>query len=94
MSHQQLGLDKQDAFRLYLAYHEGHGGYKRQTYQSKSWLVDVARKVERQAQRYNTQLQELLERARAARVGLTGGDHKSRPGRARECHRSCHIPPM
>ena len=57
MSHQQLGLDKQDAFRLYLAYHEGHGGYKRKTYQSKGWLVDVARKVEKQAQRYNTQLQ-------------------------------------
>ncbi|MGA0150251.1 MAG: hypothetical protein ACO3LD_04135 [Luminiphilus sp.] len=57
MSHQQLGLDKQDAFRLYLAYHEGHGGYKRQTYRSKEWLVGVARKVEKQAQRYNSQLQ-------------------------------------
>ena len=57
MSHQQLGLDKQDAFRLYLAYHEGHGGYKRQTYRSKEGLVGVARKVEKQAQRYNSQLQ-------------------------------------
>ena len=60
-SHKQLGIGKQDAFRLYLAYHEGHGGYKRQTYRSKEWLVDVARKVDRQAQRYNSQLQECSE---------------------------------
>ena len=28
VSNEQLGIDKQDAFRLYLAYHEGHGGYR------------------------------------------------------------------
>jgi len=61
VSHRQLGIDKQDAFRLYLAYHEGHGGYRNQTYRSKDWLVDVARKVDRQAKRYNTQLNECAE---------------------------------
>ena len=57
VSNEQLGIDKQDAFRLYLAYHEGHGGYRKQSYRSKEWLVDVARKVDRQANRYNSQLQ-------------------------------------
>ena len=61
VSHKELGISKQDAFRLYLAYHEGHGGYKRQTYRSKDWLVDVARKVDRKAQGYNSQLQEYSE---------------------------------
>ena len=61
VSHKELGIDKQDAFRLYLAYHEGHGGYRKQSYRSKDWLVDVARKVDRQARRYNSQLQECSE---------------------------------
>ena len=60
-SNEQLGIDKQDAFRLYLAYHEGHGGYRKQSYRSKEWLVDVARKVDRQANRYNSQLQDCSE---------------------------------
>ena len=61
VSNKQLGIDRQDAFRLYLAYHEGHGGYRKQSYRSKEWLVDVARKVDRQANRYNTQLQDCSE---------------------------------
>ena len=62
VSNKQLGIDKQDAFRLYLAYHEGHGGYRKQSYRSKEWLVDVARKVDRQANRYNSQLQDCSEK--------------------------------
>ncbi len=58
VSNKELGIDKQDAFRLYLAYHEGHGGYRKQSYRSKDWLVDVARKVDRQAKRYDGQLLE------------------------------------
>ena len=61
VSHKELGISKQDAFRLYLAYHEGHGGYRKQSYRSKDWLIDVARKVDRQAQQYNAQLQECAE---------------------------------
>jgi len=56
VSHRTLGISKRDPYRQYLAYHEGHGGYKRQTYAKKKWLVKVARKVERQAKRYQTQL--------------------------------------
>ena len=61
VSNKQLGIDKQDAFRLYLAYHEGHGGYRKQSYRSKEWLVDVARKVDRRANRYDSQLQDCSE---------------------------------
>jgi len=56
VSHRTLGISKWDPYRQYLAYHEGHGGYKRQTYAKKKWLVKVARKVEKQAKRYHTQL--------------------------------------
>jgi len=61
VSHKELGISERDAFRLYLAYHEGHGGYRKQSYRSKDWLVDVARKVDRYTQRYNAQLQECAE---------------------------------
>ena len=61
VSNKELGISKQDAFRLYLAYHEGHGGYRKRSYRSKDWLIDVARKVDRQAQRYNSQLQQCAE---------------------------------
>ena len=55
-THQINGIAKDDAFRLYLNYHEGHGGYKRGTYRSKPWLVEVAKKVDRRASTYNRQL--------------------------------------
>ncbi|MGH1440670.1 MAG: transglycosylase SLT domain-containing protein [Cellvibrionaceae bacterium] len=46
-----------DTYRLYLAYHEGHGGFKRKTYQSKAWLKTVANKVAHRATNYKKQLQ-------------------------------------
>ena len=42
--------------KLYIAYHEGYGGYKRKTYRDKDWLVDVAKKVKYNAVRYERQL--------------------------------------
>lgn len=45
-----------DGYRLYLAYHEGHGGYNRASYRSKGWLLNTARKVDTRAQQYSTQL--------------------------------------
>ena len=50
------GVAKNDAYRQYLAYHEGHGGYARETYRQKPWLLKVARKVSQQADRYRSQL--------------------------------------
>jgi hypothetical protein len=55
-SKKRSGISKRDTYGLYLAYHEGHGGYNRRTYKSKKWLTDVARKVERRAGSYQQQL--------------------------------------
>lgn len=51
-------ISKNDTYNQYLAYHEGHGGFKRKTYKQKDWLIEVARKVERNAKRYQQQLQQ------------------------------------
>jgi hypothetical protein len=45
-----------DAYNLYLAYHEGNGGFQRRTYAGKKWLLDTARDVQNTATRYETQL--------------------------------------
>jgi len=57
MAHQKLGISKWDAYNLYLAYHEGMGGWKRKTYHRKPWLMKVSKKVKRRAARYAAQLQ-------------------------------------
>ncbi len=51
----EIPLD--DTRRQYLAYHEGHTGYARGSYNSKPWLLDVARRVEERAERYRQQLE-------------------------------------
>ena len=61
LSHRRLGISKWDAYRQYLAYHEGHGGFERRTYRKKGWLKSVARKVERQSKRYAAQLKGCRE---------------------------------
>ena len=61
VSHRTNGIAKDDSFRLYLAYHEGHGGYKRGTYRSKPWLITVAKKVDSQAKRYDQQLRACVD---------------------------------
>jgi len=55
-SHRVLGISKWDAYNQYLAYHEGHGGYRRHTYNRKHWLIKVAHKVERRAASYRAQI--------------------------------------
>jgi len=60
-SHKRSGISRKDPYRLYLAYHEGHGGYNRGTYRKKKWLLDVAKKVERKAGTYQAQLQACEE---------------------------------
>ena len=55
-SYKRSGISRKDTYRLYLAYHEGHGGYNRGSYRKKKWLIDVARKVERKAGTYQRQL--------------------------------------
>ncbi|MBY8150403.1 hypothetical protein KW504_13190 [Vibrio fluvialis] len=53
-----LGVSKWDTYHQYLAYHEGRGGFKRKSYQSKPALIKVARKVEQQAKDYGWQLKQ------------------------------------
>ena len=35
------GFERTDARSLYLAYHEGYGGFKKKTYRKKQWLIKV-----------------------------------------------------
>lgn len=51
------GVPLNDAYNQYLAYHEGHAGFARRTYNGKAWLPPVARDVQNWAHRYDTQLQ-------------------------------------
>ncbi|MCP5245206.1 MAG: hypothetical protein H6937_04340 [Burkholderiales bacterium] len=55
-SNQRLGISKWDPKNLYLAYHEGHGGYRRGTYRKKEWLLNVADRVDHTAREYGAQL--------------------------------------
>ena len=55
-SNQLLGISKWDPKNLYIAYHEGHGGYRRGTYRNKKWLLRVAGRVDRTAREYGAQL--------------------------------------
>ena len=57
-SYKKNGIGRNDAYNLYLAYHEGNGGYARRTYEQKAWLMDVARKVQRNADSYQRQYQQ------------------------------------
>jgi hypothetical protein len=56
LSQSSLGISKWDAKNQYLAYHEGHGGYRRKSFAKKGWLVRVASKVGARAKRYGAQL--------------------------------------
>ncbi len=58
MSYDMLKISKWDARNQYLAYHEGHGGFKRKTYNKKPWLIKVAAKVEKNARKYGAQLKK------------------------------------
>ena len=55
-SAKQLGIARNDTYRLYLAYHEGQGGYSRGTYRNKKWLLEIAKKVDARAKTYGAQL--------------------------------------
>lgn len=54
-STRQSGIARDDAANLYLAYHEGNGGYQRGSYREKAWLIDAANAVQRNADRFANQ---------------------------------------
>jgi hypothetical protein len=51
-----LKISKKDAFRQYLAYHEGWGGYK--NYKKNQKVIGLAKKVKDQSNKYKSQLQK------------------------------------
>jgi len=53
---QRNGIALTDARNQYLAYHEGHTGYRNGSYNKKPWLVGVAGKVEARAFMYQRQI--------------------------------------
>lgn len=52
----RAGIPRNNPYDLYLAYHEGIGGYQQKTYLRKKWLIPVAHKVSARAQLYQAQL--------------------------------------
>lgn len=71
--HHATGIAKNDAYSLYLAYHEGPGGYARGSYQAKAWLQGVAQQVAQQGMRYDAQLADCgsgLQRRRWLRLAV------------------------
>jgi len=59
------GIALTDARNQYLAYHEGHTGYARGSYNSKAWLLRVASSVEARAAMYEQQLRRCRAGARS-----------------------------
>lgn len=55
-THDQLGISLHNPEHLYLAYHEGQGGYRRGTYRSKPQVRRAASQVSSRAARYQGQL--------------------------------------
>ncbi len=52
----ELGISLYDAHRLYLAYHEGRGGYRRGTWKKKPKVRRAAQRVAETARRYKAQI--------------------------------------
>ena len=50
------GIGMDDPFNQYLAYHEGHAGWRRGGWRGKQWLQRVARQVSRKAEEYERQI--------------------------------------
>jgi len=55
-----LKISKKDAFRQYIAYHEGWGNYK--NYKNNQKIIILATKVEKQSKKYRIQLKKCEKR--------------------------------
>ena len=55
-----LKISKKDAFRQYIAYHEGWGAYK--NYKNNQKVIVLAKKVKNQANKYKSQLKKCQNR--------------------------------
>ena len=64
-SSKKLGIPKNNARLLYLAYHEGMNGYKKGSYRSKPWLLSVSTYVQNTANMYSSQFEKCKKRLRS-----------------------------
>lgn len=74
--HRTTGIAKDDAFNLYLAYHEGPKGFLQARHRDKPWLLRAARQVAEQSARFAAQLTSCdgkLARLRYIRWLIRGG---------------------
>lgn len=55
-SHRRLGIGRDDAYRLYLAYHSGHAGFERRVWEDRPEALRGARRAATMAKRYAAQL--------------------------------------
>jgi hypothetical protein len=58
--HRQLGISQWDPEHLYLAYHEGIGGYRSGHWRHDRHLLQTAAEVDRRAREYGAQLRRCL----------------------------------
>ncbi len=65
-SQKRSGIKLSDGYSLYLAYHEGHGGFNRGSYRKQSWLVNTAKTVSGRASRYQAQLTQCEDRFKSS----------------------------
>ena len=61
-SSKKLGIPKNNARLLYLAYHEGMNGYKKGSYRAKPWLLSVSTNVQSTANMYSSQFEKCKKR--------------------------------
>jgi len=54
-SYRRNKIKRNDTYHLYLAYHEGHGGFAKRSFKNKTWLKKVAKKVSARAIKYRKQ---------------------------------------
>ena len=55
-AYKRARIPRNNAYQLYLAYHEGVGGYMARSYLKKPWLIAVAHKVSAREQIYRAQM--------------------------------------
>jgi len=58
LSHQHLDIPLTAPRQLYLAYHEGRGGYARRSFEQKPAIRNLAQRVQNRAFRYDNQLKQ------------------------------------
>lgn len=66
-THERLGISKNNPRHLYLAYHQGHTGYRRGHWRENPRLLRAASRVERTAQTYSAQLEQCESRYQCRR---------------------------